>query len=173
MVPHYLFEEVIKLDFSYPECDYITLYFFQLSLFVFLSLSLSFLYREASVFLKRGPQRIGPIYKKAVYKQYSDATYRTEVTKPAWLGYLGPLIAAEQGDTVIIHLRNTASRAYSIHPHGQNYSKSSEGEQYVAQRYDKCMDSLHSRYMCFQEPYTQITPGQSRSVMTSCFLVPR
>lgn len=70
-----------------------------------------------------------------MYKQYSDATYRTEVTKPGWLGYLGPLIAAELGDTVIIHLRNIASRPYSIHPHGLNYSKSSEGEQYVAQWY--------------------------------------
>uniref|UniRef100_H3CCD3 ferroxidase n=1 Tax=Tetraodon nigroviridis TaxID=99883 RepID=H3CCD3_TETNG len=85
---------------------------------------------EASVFLKKGPQRIGPIYKKAVYKQYSDATYRTEVEKPGWLGYLGPLIVAEEGDTVIIHLRNIASRPYSIHPHGQNYSKSSEGALY-------------------------------------------
>uniref|UniRef100_H2VCE2 Ceruloplasmin n=1 Tax=Takifugu rubripes TaxID=31033 RepID=H2VCE2_TAKRU len=85
---------------------------------------------EASVFLKRGPQRIGPTYKKAVYKQYSDATYRTEVTKPGWLGYLGPLLASEQGDTVIVHLRNAASRPYSIHPHALNYSKSSEGALY-------------------------------------------
>lgn len=125
-------------------------------------------YSEASVFLKNESQRIGPIYKKAVYKQYSNATYRTEVRKPRWLGYLGPLIAAEQGDTVIIHLRNIASRAYSIHPHGQNYSKSSEGEQNVAQWYNKRMDRLHSCNMFLQEPYTPITPGQSRSVMTLC-----
>ncbi|KAM8745224.1 ceruloplasmin [Acanthopagrus schlegelii] len=85
---------------------------------------------EASVFLKRGPQRIGPAYKKAVYKQYSDATFRTEVTKPEWLGYLGPLVMAEQGDTVIIHLKNAASRPYSIHPHGLNYSKGNEGALY-------------------------------------------
>ncbi|XP_035508690.1 ceruloplasmin isoform X1 [Morone saxatilis] len=85
---------------------------------------------EASVFLKKGPQRIGPTYKKAVYKQYSDATYRTEVTKPDWLGYLGPLLMAEQGDTLIIHLRNIASRPYSIHPHGLNYSKGNEGALY-------------------------------------------
>lgn len=60
--------------------------------------------------------------------QYSDATYRTKVNKPEWLGYLGPLLMAEQGDTVLIHLKNAASRPYSIHPHGLNYSKSSEGE---------------------------------------------
>lgn len=84
-------------------------------------------HRNASVFLQRGPQRIGSVYKKAVYKQYSDATYETEVAKAEWLGYLGPLLMAEQGDTVVIHLRNAASRPYSIHPHGLNYSKSSEG----------------------------------------------
>ncbi|KAG7471693.1 ceruloplasmin-like [Solea senegalensis] len=85
---------------------------------------------EASVFLKRGPQRIGSIYKKAVYKQYSDATYRLEVAKPDWLGYLGPLLMAEEGDTLIIHLRNSASRPYSIHPHGLNYTKGNEGALY-------------------------------------------
>ncbi|XP_069377584.1 ceruloplasmin isoform X2 [Paralichthys olivaceus] len=85
---------------------------------------------EASVFLKRGPQRIGSTYKKAVYKQYSDATYRTQVEKPDWLGYLGPLLMAEEGDTLIIHLKNSASRPYSIHAHGLNYSKGNEGALY-------------------------------------------
>ncbi|XP_040896762.1 ceruloplasmin [Toxotes jaculatrix] len=85
---------------------------------------------EASVFLKRGPQRIGPIYKKAVYKQYTDATYRIEVAKSDWLGYLGPLLMAEEGDTLIVHLKNSASRPYSIHPHGLNYSKGNEGALY-------------------------------------------
>lgn len=84
--------------------------------------------REASVFLKSGPQRIGSTYKKAVYKQYSDATYRTELTKAEWLGYLGPLLMAEEGDTLIVHLKNTASRPYSAHPHGLNYTKGNEGE---------------------------------------------
>ncbi|XP_028299924.1 ceruloplasmin [Gouania willdenowi] len=85
---------------------------------------------EASVFLKKGPQRIGPTYKKAVYKQYTDATYRTEVQKPDWLGFLGPMMMAEEGDTIIVHLRNSAFRPFSIHPHGLNYSKGNEGALY-------------------------------------------
>ncbi|XP_037325333.2 ceruloplasmin [Pungitius pungitius] len=85
---------------------------------------------EASVFLKRGPQRIGPTYKKAVYKQYSDTTYRMEVTKATWLGYLGPVLMAEEGDTVIVQLKNAATRPYSIHSHGLNYSKGNEGALY-------------------------------------------
>ncbi|XP_055364461.1 ceruloplasmin [Betta splendens] len=85
---------------------------------------------EAAVFLQPGPQRIGSTYKKAVYKQYSDATYRTEVMKPDWLGYLGPVLMAEEGDTVIVHLKNAASRPYSVHPHGVNYTKGNEGALY-------------------------------------------
>ncbi|KAL7397112.1 hypothetical protein ABVT39_017027 [Epinephelus coioides] len=85
---------------------------------------------EASVFLQRGPQRIGSTYKKAVYKQYTDGSYRTEVMKPDWLGYAGPLMMAEEGDTIVVQLRNTARRHYSIHPHGLNYSKGDEGALY-------------------------------------------
>ncbi|KAI4828787.1 hypothetical protein KUCAC02_022862 [Chaenocephalus aceratus] len=85
---------------------------------------------EASVFLIKGPQRIGSTYKKAVYKQYTDSSYRTEVIKPDWLGYLGPLLMSEEGETVIVHLKNIATRPYSIHPHGLNYSKGNEGALY-------------------------------------------
>lgn len=35
---------------------------------------------------------------------------------------------AEEGDTLIVHLKNTASRPYSAHPHGLNYTKGNEGE---------------------------------------------
>lgn len=84
--------------------------------------------REARVFLERGEQRIGRVYKKAVYLQYTDATYRQEIEKPKWLGYLGPLISAEEDDIVIVHLKNMAKRPYSIHAHGLSYNKSSEGD---------------------------------------------
>ncbi|MGH0185636.1 UNVERIFIED_CONTAM: hypothetical protein FKN15_018577 [Acipenser sinensis] len=83
---------------------------------------------EASNFLSGGADRIGSVYKKAVYKQYSDSTYSTEVTQPAWLGFLGPFIRAEVGDEIIIHLKNFALRPYSIHPHGVFYKKDSEGK---------------------------------------------
>ncbi|RXM92893.1 Hephaestin [Acipenser ruthenus] len=46
---------------------------------------------EAANFLSGGADRIGRVYKKAVYKQYSDSTYSTEVTQPTWLGFLGAL----------------------------------------------------------------------------------
>lgn len=78
--------------------------------------------------MRQGPRRIGHIYKKAIYRQYTDATYTQEILKPAWLGYLGPVIRAEVQDVIVIHLKNFASRRYSIHPHGVHYEKDSEGK---------------------------------------------
>ncbi|CAO2623637.1 Heph [Lemmus lemmus] len=84
----------------------------------------------ASSFLKSGKDRIGSSYKKTVYKEYSDGTYTVEVAKPAWLGFLGPLLQAEVGDVMRIHLKNFASRPFTIHPHGVFYEKDSEGSLY-------------------------------------------
>lgn len=67
------------------------------------------------------------MYKKAVYLQYTDLSFSQEIEKPKWLGYLGPIISAEEDDIVVVHLKNMASRTYSIHPHGIHYNKSHEG----------------------------------------------
>ncbi|KAF7464647.1 hypothetical protein GHT09_006339 [Marmota monax] len=84
----------------------------------------------ATLFLERGPNRIGNIYKKAVYRHFTDGTYSTEIPKPSWLGFLGPILRAEVGDVIVIHLKNFASRPYSLHPHGVFYNKDSEGALY-------------------------------------------
>uniref|UniRef100_A0AAY4A9Z6 ferroxidase n=1 Tax=Denticeps clupeoides TaxID=299321 RepID=A0AAY4A9Z6_9TELE len=85
---------------------------------------------HASVFLSQGPHRIGRRYKKVVYLQYTDESYTKEIAKPSWLGFLGPVLKAEVGDSIIIHLKNFASRPYSLHPHGVFYDKLSEGAFY-------------------------------------------
>ncbi|XP_009580733.1 PREDICTED: hephaestin [Fulmarus glacialis] len=85
---------------------------------------------KASIFLQPGKDRVGSTYKKSVYKQYTDSTYTTEIPKPGWLGFLGPIIRAEVGDTIKVHLKNFASRPYTIHPHGVFYEKDSEGSLY-------------------------------------------
>ena len=46
------------------------------------------------------------------------------------LGFLGPLIRAEVGDTIQVIFRNNAKRPYSMHPHGVFYNKDSEGAPY-------------------------------------------
>ncbi|TSK53634.1 Ceruloplasmin [Bagarius yarrelli] len=73
---------------------------------------------------------IGRVYKKAVYLQYTDLSFRQEIDKPKWLGFVGPIISAEEDDIVVVHLKNMASRTYSIHPHGIAYNKSHEGAWY-------------------------------------------
>lgn len=90
---------------------------------------LLFLCREHSnIYLQNGPNRIGRLYKKAIYFQYTDASFKTTVGKPVWLGFLGPIIKAETGDKVFVHLKNFASRPYTFHSHGITYLKEHEGE---------------------------------------------
>jgi FtsP/CotA-like multicopper oxidase with cupredoxin domain len=72
-------------------------------------------------------------YRKTIYREYTDDTFRTLKLRSAdWahLGILGPLIRAEVGDTIRVVFRNHASRPYSIHPHGVFYTKENEGTPY-------------------------------------------
>ncbi|KAK5858516.1 hypothetical protein PBY51_002649 [Eleginops maclovinus] len=82
---------------------------------------------HASVFLKRGPRRIGSVYKKAMFRQYTDDTYSVLAPRPDWLGFLGPILRAEVDDVIVVHLKNFATRSYSMHPHGVFYEKNTEG----------------------------------------------
>ena len=73
------------------------------------------------------------VYRKAVFREYTDASFRTLKARTRdWehLGILGPLIRAEVGDIVRIVFKNNASRPYSMHPHGLFYRKGSEGAAY-------------------------------------------
>ncbi|EHB12272.1 Ceruloplasmin [Heterocephalus glaber] len=85
---------------------------------------------QYNIYLQNGPDRIGRIYKKALYHQYTDETFSETIEKPDWLGFLGPIIKAETGDKVYIHFKNFASRAYTFHAHGITYYKEHEGAIY-------------------------------------------
>ncbi len=83
--------------------------------------------------LTAADDRIGRVYKKALYREYTDSTFSTRKERPAeWehLGYLGPVIRGVVGDTLRIVFHNKASRPYSVHPHGVFYDKASEGALY-------------------------------------------
>lgn len=89
---------------------------------------------ETKVWTERGKDRIGTIYRKAVYREYTDETFRTEKKRPKeWehLGIMGPLIRAEVGDTIVIYFRNNTTQPYSMHPHGVAYGRDSEGTPYA------------------------------------------
>ncbi|XP_029304278.1 hephaestin-like protein 1 [Cottoperca gobio] len=85
---------------------------------------------HASVFLERGPHSIGSVYKKAMFRQYTDAKYNVLSPRPAWLGFLGPILRAEVDEVIVVHLKNFATRSYSMHPHGVFYEKNTEGALY-------------------------------------------
>jgi hypothetical protein len=63
---------------------------------------------------------IGPTYKKAVYREYTDATFTAVKESNQWptMGFLGPVIRAGVGDDIIVVFKNMASRPYTMHPHG-------------------------------------------------------
>ncbi len=84
----------------------------------------------SKVFTERGPHRIGTVYRKALYREYTDATFTNlKPRAPEWehTGILGPILRAEVGDTIRVVFKNNATHAYSMHPHGVFYDKDSEG----------------------------------------------
>jgi len=88
----------------------------------------------AEVFVGSGAGRVGPTYKKCVYRGYTDASFRHLRSRPArdaYLGLLGPVIRAEVGDTIKVVYRNTCGFPTSVHPHGVFYAKGSEGAPYA------------------------------------------
>jgi len=78
------------------------------------------LHRHAARYGLPGPRFLGGILKKAIYREYTDATFTQQKqrnSKEENLGILGPMIKAEVGDTIEVIFKNLASREYSIHPH--------------------------------------------------------
>ncbi|HEY5046407.1 MAG TPA: multicopper oxidase domain-containing protein [Rhizomicrobium sp.] len=106
----------------------------------------------AKFYMQRGPHLIGKVYRKAVYREYTDATFahlKPRSADEAYLGLLGPIIHAEVGDTIDILFRNNGTHPYSLHPHGVFYEKASEGSPYA--------DGVDSAV----KPGDGVAPGQS------------
>jgi manganese oxidase len=88
----------------------------------------------ANVFVAAGPDRIGHIYTKSLYREYTDASFSTlKPRPPKWqhLGLLGPAIEAEVGDTIKVVFKNNTEFPASVHPHGVFYTKAGEGAAYA------------------------------------------
>jgi manganese oxidase len=84
-------------------------------------------------YTEAGPHRIARVYKKAVYREYTDDTFKILKKRDAdeaYLGILGPVLRAEVGDTVKVVFRNNATHPFRMHPHGVLYQKDSEGSDY-------------------------------------------
>jgi hephaestin len=84
-------------------------------------------------FTQSGPHRIGHVYKKAMYREYTDAGFthlKPRSPEDQYLGILGPILRGAVGDTIKVVFRNNGSHPYSMHPHGVLYLKDSEGAEY-------------------------------------------
>src|SRR2546421_3919160 len=87
-----------------------------------------------NVFMQNGPDRIGKVYRKAVYREYTDATFtklKPRGSSEEHLGLLGPVVRAEVGDTIKFVFKNNTRFPASVHPHGVFYDKASEGAPYA------------------------------------------
>jgi len=85
----------------------------------------------ARPFTLRGATRIATEYKKVLYREYTDGTFNREKPHPPNLGFLGPIIKGEVGDTIKVHFKNMARRPFTVHAHGLFYNKSGEGSVYA------------------------------------------
>jgi hephaestin len=88
----------------------------------------------AAAYTQPGPNRIGHVYRKALYREYTDGTFATRkrrLPQDEYLGLLGPILRAEVGETIKVVFKNNASRPFSMHPHGVFYEKASEGSMYA------------------------------------------
>jgi FtsP/CotA-like multicopper oxidase with cupredoxin domain len=89
--------------------------------------------KEARVFVEGGETRIGRVYRKALFREYTDASFTTrKPVPPEWehLGALSPPIYAVVGDTIEVVFKNNTQYPFSIHPHGVFYTKAHEGAPY-------------------------------------------
>ena len=88
---------------------------------------------DARVFVEPSATRIGRVYRKAIYREYTDDSFTTEKQRTAddqHLGILGPTLRGAVGDTLRVVFRNNTKKPASVHPHGVFYDKASEGALY-------------------------------------------
>ncbi|XP_076461304.1 hephaestin-like protein isoform X2 [Babylonia areolata] len=85
-------------------------------------------------YFSKGPSRVGGVYRKALFREYTDVTFSTRKDRgpeEEHLGFLGPVLRVETGMVVALTLKNNAaSQSFSIHPHGATFVKMWEGALY-------------------------------------------
>ncbi|XP_073482013.1 ceruloplasmin-like [Aquarana catesbeiana] len=77
--------------------------------------------RPGDIFLNRTNTTIGPLYKKVVYRGYTDETFKSRkrrTKQEVHLGIQGPILYANIGDKIKVIFMNKATRTYSMYAHG-------------------------------------------------------
>ena len=68
-----------------------------------------------AVFFDQGAERIGGKYWKALYVEYTDHNFTKRKDKAEHLGFLGPIIRAEVGDTIEVVFKNNVIIPFSFY----------------------------------------------------------
>ncbi|KAI8883010.1 Cupredoxin [Backusella circina FSU 941] len=71
----------------------------------------------ASHYTAQNDHRIGPVYRKALFRRYTDDSFKVPLAHDPALGIIGPIIRAEAGDRIEITFLNKAKYPHSLHPH--------------------------------------------------------
>ena len=82
---------------------------------------------DENVFVSNGPTRIGHVYRKSLYRGYTDASFTKRIVAPTscpagvmpcddTLGMMGPVIRAVVGDTIKVVFKNNTQYAASGPP---------------------------------------------------------
>jgi FtsP/CotA-like multicopper oxidase with cupredoxin domain len=100
------------------------------------------------------------IYKKVRYFEYTDDTFTEKKPQPPWLGILGPIIRAVEGDTIKVVFYNKANKPYSMHPHGLHYDKDNEGATHDGGSDHHHMKMEASGSMPMDGAGAKVAPGQ-------------
>lgn len=90
-------------------------------------------FRFAKTYFMRNRKFIGGTYKKAVFVEYTDKSFKVQKPRKEdeeHLALLGPPIRAEVGDVIHVYFLNRATRGYSVHPQGVHFDKNNEGMLY-------------------------------------------
>ncbi|KAG2501398.1 hypothetical protein HYH03_001185 [Edaphochlamys debaryana] len=76
----------------------------------------------AAARLSHGPNTIGSRYRKAVYREYTDASFTTRAQAPPHQGLMGPTLMSEVGDSLHVVFRNALTDLpyypVGLHPGG-------------------------------------------------------
>jgi hypothetical protein len=63
-------------------------------------------------FFAKSDQSIGGRYWKALFFEYTNSSFTEKKEKDEHLGFLGPVIRAEVGDTIVVNFKNMVSWLY-------------------------------------------------------------
>ncbi|KIZ07330.1 hypothetical protein MNEG_0617 [Monoraphidium neglectum] len=73
---------------------------------------------DQKVFVETTEGTLGSEYRKAVFRGYTDATFKTPAPRDELFGILGPTIRAEAGDKIVVHFLNRLPFNASVQLYG-------------------------------------------------------